>query len=43
MNFYQIRQTMTDDAYDVISAFGQTASLAIQTHSATARGRQWAI
>ncbi|TNL09022.1 hypothetical protein CYD30_14525 [Kosakonia cowanii] len=30
MNFYQIRQTMTDDAYDVISAFGQTASLTLQ-------------
>lgn len=30
MNFYQIRQTMTDDAYDVIFAFGQTASLTLQ-------------
>lgn len=30
MNFYQICQTMTDDAYDVISAFGQTASLTLQ-------------
>ncbi|NJD85993.1 hypothetical protein EWM60_15260 [Candidatus Erwinia dacicola] len=30
MNFYQIRQIMTDDAYDVISAFGQTASLTLQ-------------
>ncbi|MFD1801086.1 hypothetical protein ACFSFZ_02580 [Mixta tenebrionis] len=30
MYFYQIRQTMTDDAYDVISAFGQTASLTLQ-------------
>ncbi len=29
MNFYQIRQTMTDDVYDVISAFGQTASLTL--------------
>ncbi len=30
MNFYQIRQTMTDDAYDIVSAFGQSASLTLQ-------------
>lgn len=30
MNFYQTRQTMTDDAYDVVSAFSQTASLTLQ-------------
>lgn len=30
MNFYQIRQDMTDDAYDVMSAFGQTTSLTLQ-------------
>ncbi|MCX8957237.1 hypothetical protein EHW65_08120 [Erwinia psidii] len=30
MNFYQIRQTMTDDAYDIVSAFSQTASLTLQ-------------
>ncbi|WP_312241048.1 hypothetical protein [Pantoea sp.] len=30
MNFYQLRQTMADDAYDVISAFDQTASLSLK-------------
>lgn len=30
MNFYQLRQTMTDDAYDIVSAFGQSASLTLQ-------------
>lgn len=30
MNFYQVRQTMTDNAYDVISAFSQTTSLTLE-------------
>lgn len=30
MNFYLIRQAMTDDAYDVISAFGHTPTLTLQ-------------
>lgn len=30
MNFYQLRQTMSDDAYDIVSAFGQSASLTLQ-------------
>lgn len=30
MNFYQLRQTMTDDAYDIVSAFGQSASMTLQ-------------
>lgn len=30
MNFYQIRLTMTDDAYDIVSAFGQTPSLTLR-------------
>lgn len=30
MKFNQIRQTMTDDAYDIISALDQTASLTLQ-------------
>lgn len=30
MNFYQTRQTMTDDAFDIVSAFSQTTSLTLQ-------------
>ncbi|EHM48841.1 hypothetical protein [Hafnia alvei] len=30
MNFYQIIQTMTDDAYDIVSALNKTESLTPQ-------------
>ncbi len=43
MNFYQIRQTMTDDAYDVISAFGQKASLTLQAIAYMTGQRKHAI
>lgn len=43
MNFYQIRQTMTDDAYDIISAFGQSASLTLQAIAYITGQREHAI
>lgn len=43
MNFYQLRQTMTDDAYDIVSAFGQSASLTLQAITYITGQREHAI
>lgn len=42
MNFYQLRQNMTDDAYDIVSAFDQSASLTLQAIACITGQREYA-